>query len=174
MPIAPTANNLRFSGRATSAAGPRAEIGNQRFFSRMSPAGGAAAQRTPFAQQQAAARSAFSGGRLRRRAVRREVARDGSGSASLRARENSLQSGFAQAQRSNAGGGSWDRFGSPQSQPQRSFSPAPAYRSAPQPSYRSAPAPSSRGGAGGGGGSGPVAADMAADIADVGQKSARC
>ena len=151
VPIAPTANNLRFSGRAASAAGPRAEIGNQRFFSRMSPSGGAA-QRTPFAQQQAAARSAFSGG-----GAARAIGSQGGGAGWQRfgeppSQRNSLQSGFSQAQRSNAGGGSWDRFGSPQSAPQRSFAPAPAYRSAPQPSYRSAPAPSRGGGGGVGGG----------------------
>ena len=147
VPVTPTANNLRFSDRAASAAGPRAEIGNQRFVSRMAPSGGGA-QRTPFTQQQAAARSAFGGGS--------GPAAQAGGAGWQRfgappSQGNSVQSGFAEAQRSNAGGGSWNRFGSPQAAPQRSAAPAPAYSSAPQPSYRSAPAPGgSRGGGGGG------------------------
>ena len=58
VPMSPTANNLRFTGRAASSAGPRGEISNQRFFSRMTP-NTAATQRTPFAQQQAAVRSSL-------------------------------------------------------------------------------------------------------------------
>lgn len=131
LPLSPTANNMRFSGRAASMAGPRAAIGNQHFFSRMAPSGGAG--RTAFGQQQAA-RAPQGGGAGWQRFGEPPSQR------------NSLQSGFAQAQRSNAGGGSWGRFGSPQS--------APGYRSAPAPSYRSAPAPSSRGGGGGGSRSG--------------------
>jgi hypothetical protein len=142
VPVTPTANNLRFSDRAASAAGPRAEIGNQRFFSRMSPSGGAG-QRTPFTQQQAAVRSAFGGGGS-------QAGGAGWSRFGEPPSQGNVQSGFAQAQRSNAGGGSWDRFGSPQGAPQRSAAPAPSYRSAPAPGYRSAPAPSSRGGGGGG------------------------
>jgi hypothetical protein len=146
VPIAPTANNMRFSGRAASAAGPRAEIGNQRFFSRMSPSGGAT-QRTPFTQQQAAARPAFGGGAPAAQGGGAGWQRFGAPTSS---QGNSVQSGFAQAQRSNAGGGSWNRFGSPQAAPQRSTAPAPAYRSAPAPSSRSSSGGHSSGGHSGG------------------------
>jgi hypothetical protein len=146
LPVAPTANNLRFTSKA--AAGPRGEPGNQRFFSQMSSSG-AAAQRVPFAQQQAAVRSGFSGGT----AVGAGAATSGAGW--RRFGEPAGQTGgqgatgrttgfVPQPRSSPAGNGNWERFGSPQSAPRRSTSPAPAYRSAPAPSYRSAPAPSYR------------------------------
>lgn len=146
VPIAPTASNLRFSNRAASAAGPRADFGSQRFFSRM-PASNAAAQRTSFLRQQTAVRSGIGGATVSQggnAGWRRfgEPANQGNG----------VQSGSSQAPRSNAGGG-WNRFGSPQSAPQRSTTPstpAPSYRSAP--GYGAAPAP--RGNSGGGHSSG--------------------
>ena len=58
VPITPSANNLAFSNRSASGLGPRGDINNQHFYSRMTPAT-AAAQRTPFNQQQSAVRSAF-------------------------------------------------------------------------------------------------------------------
>ncbi len=60
LPVTPGAQNLRFTDRAASSNTARADLSNQRFFSR---AGNApmAAQRTPFAQQQQAVRSAVEG-----------------------------------------------------------------------------------------------------------------
>jgi hypothetical protein len=160
VPVTPTANNLRFADRAATMAGPRTEMGNQRFFSRM-PAAAATTARTPFTRQQAAVRSAFGGGGAQPPAA---LGGQGRGipawrrfgeppSTASQARPGGrVESGFAQAQRSQAqrsneaGGGSWDRFG----RPQQSLAPAPSYRNAPAPSFRSAPAPGSRGGGGGG------------------------
>ncbi|HWF11506.1 MAG TPA: DUF6600 domain-containing protein [Bryobacteraceae bacterium] len=89
VPVAPTASNLRFSERGVSSAAiPRANT-NQRFFSRMPAAG---AQRTPFTQQQAAARSAFGGG------------------SAFGGREFG---GQAQAPRAEAPSSGWRRFGEP-------------------------------------------------------------
>ncbi len=157
VPITPSANNLRFSDRPVSVATPRGEITNQRFFSRMQP-GGATAARVPFAQQQAAVRSAF-GARAPAQTF------GGYRGAPSPARQGEWQR-FGRpptaavpspAQRAEPNGG-WDRFGSPQPAPQRSAPsyqrPAPSYggrpnsggggyRPAPSPSYqRSAPAPS--------------------------------
>lgn len=102
-PMTPTANNLRFSERNAPVVGPRADIGNQRFFSRMTPNGaaGGLAQRTPFAQQQAAVRSAFEGG-----------PRQGF------AGGNGFRGGVAPGQSPAApgpaaGGSGWRRFGAP-------------------------------------------------------------
>jgi hypothetical protein len=158
VPLTPTANNLRFTDRAASTAGPRSEFSNQRFFSR-TPAANGAGQRAPSTRQQTAGRTAQTAGASE--AGWRRFGEPPS---------QGVQSGFAQGQRSNAGGGgSWDRFGSPQAAPQRAAAPyagrsapapqqrsaqAPAYRTAPAPSYRSAPAPArgapaNRGGSGG-------------------------
>ena len=158
----PSANNLRFSDHAISTATPRGEITNQRFFSRMQP-GGATAARVPFAQQQAAVRSAF-GARVPAQTF------GGYRGAPSPARQGEWQR-FGRpptaavpspAQRAEPNGG-WDRFGSPQPAPQRSAPsyqrPAPSYggrpnsggggyRPAPSPSnQRSAPAPSYQRGA---------------------------
>jgi hypothetical protein len=98
VPVTPTANNLRFSDRAASAAAPRGQIGTQRFFSRMAPAsGGFAAQRTPFTQQQAAMRSAFSGG---------PNTGGGAASGGFRGQTAAPPSG-------NFGSSGWERFGEP-------------------------------------------------------------
>jgi len=144
VPITPTANNLRFANRAVSAAAPRADFGSQRFFSRM-PTSNVAAQRTSFAQQQAAVRSGMGGFESRSQTGGAQA-----GGAGWRrfgeppSAGGGAQSGAGPAQRPNAGGGSWGRFGNPQS------TPAPSYRSAPAPGYRSAPAPRSSGGGGAG------------------------
>jgi hypothetical protein len=141
LPVTPTANNLRFSGRAASSAGPRAEMGSQRFFSRMPASGSAAAQRTPFTQQQAAIRSGVEGSRA-------SAQTGGSaGNAGWRRFGEPAGQGQSTAPRTTAGGtpGGWNRFGSPQAAPQRSAEPAQSYRSAPAPTYRSAPAPAASG-----------------------------
>jgi hypothetical protein len=130
VPMTPTANNLRFSERGASAATPRADIGSQRFFSRMTPAGGAglaAQQRTPFMQQQAAVRSAFGAGAT---GIRSQAAAPAGGSGWDRFGEPNRVGGPAGSAGTPAGGG-WDRFGSPQvaspqaqsrvAQPQRQF-----------------------------------------------------
>jgi hypothetical protein len=127
VPMTPTANNLRFGDRAASAATPRGPSGNQRFFSRMTPAGGNgggfAAQRTPFAQQQAAVRSAFSGGAnggFRGQASGAAAGNSG-GSGWERFGEPSRTANPAPAAAPRtSGGGGWDRFGTPQA-PQRQF-----------------------------------------------------
>ncbi len=126
VPVAPTASNLRFRDRgASSATIPRRELGNQRFFSRMSP--GPAVQRTPFAQQQAAARTAFAGAARGTPAIRGEAARPQPSSGWRRFGEPSQPLGgqaFGNAQRSpesapNRGSrpdAGWNRFGSPEGQ----------------------------------------------------------
>jgi hypothetical protein len=153
VPVAPTANNLRFGERTASAASiPHGEAaGNQRFFSRM-PAGGVA-QRTPFTQQQAAVRSAFAGGGAaggfaQERGAQSQAAgssgwrRFGEPSQSAGApgvQPRSFQPGGNPTGNSGAG---WDRFGSPQSAaPQRYVAPQqgqysrPAYNSGGGPGY---------------------------------------
>jgi hypothetical protein len=167
VPIAPSASNLRFTDRAASTAGPRGEIGNQRFFSR-SRTSGIAAQRTPFTQQQAATRSAFAGSGQ----MERGPAAPQGGSSGWQRFGSPNQSGGAARPGSAAPvGNGWDRFGSPQgAAPQRFASPPsrsvqvappivqqrqaapPSYNRAPAPSYRSAPAPAPRSNSGGGGG----------------------
>ncbi len=151
LPVTPTANNLHFTNRPVAASGPRAEMGNQRFFSRM-PSTGTAAQHTPFAQQQAAVRSGFSGGNASAQAGASQAGgwRTFGEPAGQR---NPGQTSYVPSQRSNPSStaGNWNRFGSPQAAPQRSTAPAPSYRSGPAPSYRSAPGPSSRSNGGGGG-----------------------
>ncbi len=145
LPITPTEGNLRFTNRAASATGPRADFGSQRFFSRMAASSNVAAQRTSFARQQAEVRSAISGAPFNRPAVGGQGANPGWRRFGEPPSQGSgVQSGFAQAQRSNAGGGSWNRFGSPQAAPQRPAAPQSGYRGAPAPSYRSAPEPSYR------------------------------
>jgi hypothetical protein len=139
VPVTPTQNNLRFGDRAASAATPRAEMGNQRFFSRTTPAGGAgaAAQRTPFTQQQAAVRSAFAGATPG--GVRGQTpAGNAGGSGWDRFGEpNRAANPAGSAAPRASGGGGWDRFGSPQAQQrsaepqqQRSFESPNANRSA--------------------------------------------
>ena len=144
LPVTPTASNLRFSNRSIAASGPRAEMGGQRFFSRM-PSGGAAAQRTPFAQQQAAVRSGFSGGNASARPAASQAAAGWRRFGEPAGQRSPGQTSYVPSQRSTPStAGNWNRFGSPQAAPQRSAAPAP--------SYRSAPAPSSRSNSGGGGG----------------------
>ena len=179
VPMTPTQNNLRFADRAASTATPRADIGNQRFFGRATPAGGAA-QRTPFAQQQAAVRSAFGGDAtvgFRGGQAAAPGNAGGSGWDRFGVPNRAGQTGAA-APRANPGGG-WDRFGEtpnrsavpnyggsrplqvappivqPREAQPREAQPREAQpRSvAPAPAYRSAPAPSYRG-TGGGGASG--------------------
>lgn len=130
LPISPTASNLRFANRAVPLAGPRADFGGERFYSRMPPSN-TAARRTSFARQQAAVRSGIESGYVQR--PQPGGAAGWSRFGEPPAQRNSVQSGFAQAQRSNAGGGSWNRFGSPQAAPQqRPPAQAPSYRSAPE------------------------------------------
>jgi hypothetical protein len=129
VPITPTANNLRFSDRPVSAAAiPRNEAGSQqRFFSRM-PA--ASTQRTAFAQQQAAVRSAFGGGAAGSGAAggRQTAERAGGDAQGRGGQSQTAGSGWrrfgepsAAQPRNNQSAGSagsnsagWDRFGSPQ------------------------------------------------------------
>ena len=134
VPIAPTASNLRFSGRPVSASAiPRNESGNQRFFSRM-PAG-AATQRTPFAQQQAAVRSAMGGAA----GGERRAAGGSGGNSGWRRFGEPSQSGGAggvEPRSFQSGGGAngnagWDRFGAPQ----RSAAPTQGQYSRPAYSY---------------------------------------
>ncbi|HEY3838109.1 MAG TPA: DUF6600 domain-containing protein [Bryobacteraceae bacterium] len=150
LPITPSASNLRFSNRAVATSGPRAEMGSQRFFSRM-PSGGAAAQRTTFAQQQAAVRSGFSGGNASARSTAPQASAGWRRFGEPAGQRTSGQTSNVPSQRANpSSAGNWNRFGSPQTAPQRST--APAYRSGQSgraaPGYRSASAPSSRGGGG--------------------------
>jgi hypothetical protein len=126
LPVTPTASNLRFSDRPVSAAAiPRNETGGgQRFFSRM-PAGAAAAQRTPFAQQQAAVRSAFGGaGREPFSGGGAQSQAAGSGWRRFGEPSQPQSRGFQSTGGANSGGAGagWDRFGSPQ----RSATPPPA------------------------------------------------
>ena len=112
LPITPTASNLRFSERAATTAGPHSEIGSQRFFSR-SPVSASAAQRTPFAQQQAAMRSSFAG-------TERAGAERAGGQANAPQAGGSGWQRFGSPNAAGASGarpaasGGWDRFGSPQ------------------------------------------------------------
>jgi hypothetical protein len=86
LPVTPGTANLRFADRPVAAAAiPRYEAANPRFFSRMPAAAGA--QRTPFAQQEAAVRNTFSGG--------------GAGT------------GFSNRPATPAGDPGWRRFGAP-------------------------------------------------------------
>jgi FecR protein len=137
LPITPTASNLRFSNRSVAASTPRAGMGNQRFFSRM-PSTATAAQRTPFAQQQAAVRSGVNAGNAPAAGAGWRTFGEPAG------QRNPGQTSNVPPQRSTPStAGNWNRFGSPQqTAPQRSAAPA----------YRSAPAPSSRSSSGGGGG----------------------
>jgi hypothetical protein len=143
LPITPTANNLHFTNRAVAASAPRAEMASQRFFSRM-PSTGAAAQRTPFTQQQAAVRSGFSGGNASAQPGASQAGAGWRRFGEPAGQRSPGQTSYAPSQqRSNpSSAGNWNRFGSPQAAPQRSTAPA----------YRSAPAPSSRSSSGGGGG----------------------
>jgi hypothetical protein len=135
VPVAPTANNLRFSERSASAASvARTQAGNQRFFSRM-PAGGvanggvanggAANQRTPFTQQQPSVRSGFGGGAIRPSVGGPqsppaasgwsrfgEPGRSG-GTVGVQPRSFHSGGGPVPSAPGSASGG-WDRFGSPQ------------------------------------------------------------
>lgn len=139
VPIAPTASNLRFSERAASAASvPRTQAGNQRFFSRM-PAGGAANggaanQRAPLSQQQAAVRSGFgSGASGRSVGGAQSPATSGWGrfgepgrvGGAVGVQPRSFQSGGGgpAAGAPGSAGAGWDRFGSPQ----RSVAPPAQY-----------------------------------------------
>jgi hypothetical protein len=119
VPVAPTASNLRFSGRPVAASAiPRNEAGNQRFFSRMP----AAAPRASFTQQQAVVRSAFGGAS----GGERQTASQASASSGWRRFGEPSQStgssgleprSYQSVGNSNGGanpGAGWDRFGSPQ------------------------------------------------------------
>jgi hypothetical protein len=117
-------------------------MGSQRFFSRM-PSAGAAVQRTPFAQQQAAVRSGFSGGNASAQPGASQASAGWRRFGEPAGQRSSGQTSYVPSQRSNPStAGNWNRFGSPQAAPQRSTAPA----------YRSAPAPGSRSSSGGGGG----------------------
>jgi len=169
LPVTPTSSNLRFSDRPVAASTiPRNEAANQRFFSRMPAA--ASAQRTTFAQQQAAVRSAFGGG------ARVSADGFGGGRAPQAAPADSGWRRFGEPQPRTAPAGGegragWGGFGSPQrsAAPQQSGRP-PVYNGGGSSSYqggravqvappiiqrrsapaRSAPAQNSRGGGGGG------------------------
>lgn len=155
LPIAPTANNLRFSERAVSGATPRGEMANQRFFSRM-PAGNAAAGRTSFARQQASARSAFGDRAANAAGARTAETQNGwrRFGEPASGQPGGIQRSQMQPRTTPGDGGGWERFGSPPSGAGRTgagrSAPGPNYRGAPAPRYRSAPAP---GGNRGGGGS---------------------
>ena len=169
LPVTPTASNLRFSDRAASTAGPRGEMSGQRFFSRTGT-GAAAAQRTPFAQQQASMRSAVSGSERAggQSSVAQRGGAQGGGSGWQRFGSPNPSGGRPS---SGPGSGGWDRFGSPQGAAPQRFAgpsqgpsqgqrgPSPSYggqarsvqvaprivqQRQPAPSYRSAPAPSFR------------------------------
>jgi hypothetical protein len=123
VPMTPTANNLRFGERAASAATtamPRGQIGNQRFFSRMTPAGGSfAARRTPFTQQQAAVRSGFAGagaGGGFRGQTSPSAGNSGNSGWDRFGEPSRTANPAAAAPRSSGVGGGWDRFGTPQTQ----------------------------------------------------------
>jgi hypothetical protein len=132
VPITPTASNLRFSDRTASAAAPRSEIGNQRFFSRTG-VGAPAAQRNA---RPAAPPAAASGWQ----------------------RFGSPNQTYAGRPGPAPAGNGWNRFGSPSPSPQaqRFSSPAPSaggrsvqvappivqQRQSAPPSYNRGPAPS--------------------------------
>jgi len=164
VPVTPSANNLAFSNRAATAAGPQGNINNQHFFSRMTPSS-TAAQRTPFTQQASAVHSAFQsrgiqtgappsalgGGAQARAAAPAEVRGSSAGGAPGWQRFGG--SGSAGGGGNAYGGGARSlqvappmvrqREAAPPSSGYRGAAPAqqaPAYRSAPAPSYRSAPA----------------------------------
>jgi len=128
VPIAPTSANLRFSERAASPASlPRGIASNQRFFSRMPAA--AAAQRTPFVQQQAAVRNSFG-----RQQAPASSGWQRFGEPAPAVQRNSFQSGSA----------NWNGFGAPQrNQYSRPLQVAP-----PIVQQRAAPPAPSRGGGG--------------------------
>ena len=169
VPVSPTANNMRFSSRPVTAAGPRQDINNQRFFSRMPSSAGVA--RNSFAGQQPGTRApsefrpngggnpswqrfggsqpgnAYGAGQPRTVPVAPPMVR---------------QRGPAPAY-NNGGYNQGFRSAPPQSAPRPAYggqapvyrpspAPAPSFRSAPAPSFRSAPPPAPRGGGGGGGG----------------------
>lgn len=161
VPIAPSASNLRFTDRSASTAGPRGEIGNQRFFSRTG-SNSPAVQRTPFTQQQAATRSAFAGSGQ----MERGPAAPQGGSSGWQRFGSPNQSGGPAGRPAPAApaGNGWDRFGSPQgaapqrftAPPSRSVQVAPPIvqqRQSAPPSYNRGSAPRSNGGGGAGGGS---------------------
>jgi len=140
VPVAPTASNLRFSGRPVSAAAiPRNEANNQRFFSRM-PAGGSA-QRTSFTQQQAAVRSAIgsaggerapqtAGGAGANSGWRRFGEPSQSGAAAGVEPRGFQSGGGAYGNAGERSGAGWDRFGSPQrsaAPPQGQYNNRPGY-----------------------------------------------
>jgi len=159
VPITPSANNLRFSDRPASAATPRGEISNQRFFSRMQTPGGAATARVPFAQQQAAVRSAVG-----ERAPAQTFGGYRGGSAPAQQGEwqrfgRPPTAAVPNPQQRAQPNGAWNRFGSPQPAPQGSAPERSVpLRSAPQrsaPSYQR-PAPSYGGRPTYGGGYRPV------------------
>jgi FecR protein len=124
VPVAPTGNNLRFSERAAAtAAVPRGEAGNQRFFSRMPAASGT--QRMPFAQQQAAARSSFAG-------VQPEAPSSGwrrfgepGAAANSGVQARGFQAGPVPGGNTASNPG-WNRFGAPQNAPPQNGGQRPA------------------------------------------------
>ncbi|MES1256953.1 MAG: DUF6600 domain-containing protein, partial [Acidobacteriota bacterium] len=106
VPLTPGSDHLRFSDRQ-AAAGPRADLGNQRFFGRM-PASAGNSSRVPFSQQQSNMRSALENRGLQAGGASTQPGR-----------------GFgAAAQRQNTAPG-WQRFGNPQATQERQFN-APA------------------------------------------------
>jgi hypothetical protein len=169
LPVTPSASNLAFRSGAFSNAGPRGDINNQRFYSRMTPSV-AAAQRTPFTQQQASARSTFEGrgtavgaaraGALNDAGIRNSGGATGGAAGWQRFGGSAAGNGYGNQTRSlqvsppmvrqrdaapSYGGGAQGFRGAPAPQ-YRQSAPAPQYRqSAPAPQYRqSAPAPQYR------------------------------
>jgi hypothetical protein len=158
VPVTPSGNNLSFTNHGVNSAIAHSDINSQRFFSRMAPST-AAAQRTPFNQQQSAIHSAFES-----RGIASGV----------------RPSGLSEPPMRNSGGNTapgWQRFGgsapsagsggaprslnvAPPMVRQRDTGPGynapghnrsggyfggqPGYRGAPAPSFRSAPAPQYR------------------------------
>ena len=147
VPVAPTASNLRFSERPASAASiPRGGTSNERFFSRMQPAG--TTQRTPFAQQQSAVRSSLNPGgggvgqsQEANSGWRRFGEPNQSAGSAGGVQPRGFQAGSApnnnpsRTTGGNAGAG-WDRFGSPQTSAPQRFA-APQSGSSNRPAYNS-------------------------------------
>jgi hypothetical protein len=165
VPVTPSANNLAFSNRAATTAGPHGNINSQHFYSRMTPGAGAA-QRTSFNQQQSSVRSAFDSRGIqtgaRTAGLNDSQMRTGAGTNGARAGSPSSAGGWQRFGNSPSGGAGYggqsrslqvappmvrQRESGTSSGGSSSYNRggsygAPAYRSAPAaPAYRSAPAP---------------------------------
>jgi hypothetical protein len=148
--MTPTANNLRFTDRNASSVGARGSFGNQRFFSRTSPAN-PSFQRTPFAQQQATVRNSIGVAAALPADVNRSRQAPSSGSTWRRFGEpNGSGNRFvppatdprANTRDNNRGGssGDWSRFGNPQGTNRPSDAPR-RYVAPPPQIQRENPAP---------------------------------